>query len=156
MSWSYYLCKENEGVSLREVYFENGKPQVWTSPILIRDDKEDMLSDLEVIKKDILNNEILDKLPVNYIETQIRHTCEEIAELLVQKNKKYGNSALEPLGIFTNGDAITGLKYRIEDKLKRIKNMKNDDEDTLIDLIGYLILLKIALDNSGDKMSNEG
>jgi hypothetical protein len=69
----------------------------------------------------------------------------EIRELLVSKNLKYGNSALEPLGVFSKLSAKEGLFVRIDDKLKRIKNgsLEKDDEDVINDLIGYLVLLKI-------------
>ena len=69
----------------------------------------------------------------------------EIRELLVSKNLKYGNSALEPLGVFSKLSANEGLLVRIDDKLKRIKNgsLEKDDEDVINDLIGYLVLLKI-------------
>ncbi|MEY4432765.1 MAG: Synechococcus phage [Bacteroidota bacterium] len=69
----------------------------------------------------------------------------EIKDLLVSKNKKYGNSALEPLGVFSQLSPEEGLFVRIDDKLKRIKNgsLKKDDEDVIKDLIGYLVLLKI-------------
>ena len=69
----------------------------------------------------------------------------EIRDLLIAKNKKYGNSALEPLGVFSQLSAKEGLLVRIDDKLKRIKNgsLNKDDEDVINDLIGYLVLLKI-------------
>jgi hypothetical protein len=69
----------------------------------------------------------------------------EIRELLVSKNLKYGNSALEPLGVFSKLSAKEGLLVRIDDKLKRIKNgsLEKDDEDVINDLVGYLVLLKI-------------
>jgi hypothetical protein len=69
----------------------------------------------------------------------------EIKDLLESKNLKYGNSALEPLGVFSKLSAKEGLMVRIDDKLKRIKNgsLDQDDEDVVNDLIGYLILLKI-------------
>ena len=69
----------------------------------------------------------------------------EIRELLISKNLKYGNSALEPIGIFSKLDPKEGLLIRIDDKLKRIKNgsLEKDDEDVINDLIGYLVLLKI-------------
>lgn len=65
--------------------------------------------------------------------------------MLIAKNEKYGNSALEPLGVFSNLSAEEGLMVRIDDKLKRIKNgsLQKDDEDVVNDLIGYLVLLKI-------------
>ena len=77
----------------------------------------------------------------------IERACKEIQDLLVNKNRKYGNSALEPLRLFSGADATEQLLVRIDDKLSRIQNIGLSypgDEDTLDDLIGYLILLKIS------------
>ena len=76
---------------------------------------------------------------------QVYRILSEITEMLIAKNEKYGNSALEPLGVFSQLSAKDGLLVRIDDKLKRIKNgsLDKDDEDVINDLIGYLVLLKI-------------
>jgi hypothetical protein len=80
---------------------------------------------------------------------------QSIKELLLEKNEKYGNSALEPLGVFSQLSAKEGLLVRIDDKLKRIKNgsLEKDDEDVINDLIGYLVLLKI---HTNAEKTNEG
>ena len=85
-------------------------------------------------------------------QNSIRWTCNEIRDLLVSKNKAYGDSALEPENIFSKLDNAQGICARIDDKLSRIKNSGLDDatEDTLDDLIGYLILLKIARQNRAE------
>ena len=82
----------------------------------------------------------------NFFAVQVTVVLEEIRDLLIAKNQKYGNSALEPLGVFSQLSAKEGLLVRIDDKLKRIKNgsLERDDEDVINDLIGYLILLKIS------------
>ena len=74
-------------------------------------------------------------------------TSQEVTNLLLEKNDAYGDSALNPVGIFSKGDAIQSLCARIDDKLMRIKNKGINDltEDTVTDLIGYLILLKAAM-----------
>jgi hypothetical protein len=48
--------------------------------------------------------------------------------------------------VFSKASTTEQLLVRIDDKLSRIKTtgMEAPDEDTLNDLIGYLILLKIA------------
>jgi hypothetical protein len=81
----------------------------------------------------------------------------EIRELLITKNLKYGNSALEPIGIFSKLDPREGLLIRIDDKLKRIKNgsLEKDDEDVINDLIGYLVLLKIQTQEERYKRNRE-
>lgn len=82
----------------------------------------------------------------NLFAVQVTQALEEIRDLLIAKNQKYGNSALEPLGVFSKLDSKEGLLVRIDDKLKRVKNgsLQRDDEDVINDLIGYLVLLKIS------------
>jgi hypothetical protein len=77
---------------------------------------------------------------------QVEEVLDSIEKMLMEKNRKYGNSALEPLGVFSQLSAKEGLLIRIDDKLKRIKNgsLEKDDEDVVNDLIGYLVLLKIS------------
>ncbi|NBW57849.1 hypothetical protein EBR43_08705 [bacterium] len=71
--------------------------------------------------------------------------CHEIAKMLVDKNISYGDSALDPVRIFSKADPREQLHVRIDDKLNRL--MKGTDypgDNDIDDLIGYLILLKIA------------
>jgi hypothetical protein len=88
------------------------------------------------------------------IRASIIEKSDEIKELLLKKNSAYGNSALQPGGIFSHLDRIEALKARIDDKLNRIKNVgvHGETEDTVMDLAGYLILLMIALDNEGNNI----
>jgi hypothetical protein len=79
-------------------------------------------------------------------QKEIATMCDEIKELLLDKNRKYGDSAINPARIFSKADATEQLKVRIDDKLNRLKNLQEDEtEDTVTDLIGYLILLKIKM-----------
>jgi hypothetical protein len=74
--------------------------------------------------------------------------CDSVKEMLLEKNRKYGNSALNPCRVFSKADSVEQLKVRIDDKINRIKNEQNDeDEDVVKDLIGYLVLLEIAREN---------
>ena len=82
-------------------------------------------------------------------EAKIKYITDSIADMLVEKNKKYGNSALEPKRIFSKADSAEQLKVRIDDKLSRISNQNiNEDEDVIMDLLGYLVLLKVVIDDS--------
>ena len=83
--------------------------------------------------------------------------AKEILDLLKEKNKAYGNSALKPAKIFSQLDAIESLCSRIDDKLMRIKNKGIYDatEDTVKDLVGYLMLLLMAIDNKDEEEYNE-
>ncbi len=77
-------------------------------------------------------------------QVEISNVCDSIKEMLLEKNRKYGDSALNPIRIFSKSDTVEQLKVRIDDKLNRLKNLQPDEtEDVVDDLIGYLILLKI-------------
>jgi hypothetical protein len=66
-----------------------------------------------------------------------------VGETLRQKNIEYGNSALSPIRVFSKAPATDGLCVRIDDKLSRIQTTGygKRGEDTLLDLICYLVLL---------------
>ena len=84
---------------------------------------------------------------------EIWGVCHEIAQLLIEKNISYGNSALEPINVFSKQNDIESLNARVDDKLSRIKNNQGYPGDNdLSDLIGYLVLLKNALDKDGYKV----
>lgn len=70
--------------------------------------------------------------------------CNEVRDTILQKNRQYGNSALEPLRIFSKTPTFEQLNVRIDDKLSRIASAQEDDaEDPELDLIGYLILKRV-------------
>ena len=81
-------------------------------------------------------------------QLKIATVCDDVKELLLHKNNKYGNSALEPARIFSKSSAVEQILVRIDDKLNRIQKgagLVGEDEDVIQDLIGYLVLLKIGL-----------
>lgn len=78
---------------------------------------------------------------------QIIAILDRIEELLLEKNRKYGDSALSPTRVFSKASPLEQLKVRIDDKLSRVRSSQSDeDEDVIIDLIGYLVLYMIALE----------
>ena len=84
-------------------------------------------------------------------ETQkdIARVCDKVKNLLLEKNMKYGDSALSPIRIMSQASNIEQILVRIDDKLNRLKQGNNllfEDEDVILDLIGYYVLLKVALD----------
>lgn len=83
------------------------------------------------------------------VQAAIIEECDAIKHLLLRKNAEYGNSALEPIRIFSNrADTAEQIRVRIDDKLKRIQTVGEAggtiSEDTVLDLIGYLVLLRVA------------
>ena len=92
-------------------------------------------------------------------QTEIEEVCDEIKRLLISKNRKYGDSALEPVRIFSKGATTEQICVRIDDKLSRISKgagLVATDEDVIQDLIGYLVLLKISLRREGQRGWQEG
>ena len=86
-------------------------------------------------------------------EWHLEKTVEKVVNLLKEKNKAYGDTALNPAGIFSKLDSTEALCARIDDKLSRIKNkgITDNTEDTVNDLIGYLLLLKMSIENKNRK-----
>lgn len=86
--------------------------------------------------------------PMTKSQIEIALVCDEIKDLLISKNMKYGDSALNPCRVFSKASNIEQILVRIDDKLNRIQQgagLLANDEDVVNDLIGYLFLLKIAL-----------
>lgn len=77
---------------------------------------------------------------------EIMAECHALTRLLLAKNHKYGDSALNPRRVFAKADAVEQIKVRIDDKISRIEmgDASIEDEDVIQDLLGYLILLRIA------------
>jgi len=81
---------------------------------------------------------------MTHTQKLIAETCDEIKELLLDKNRKYGDSAVNPIRILSKSSNTEQILVRIVDKLNRIKNAQSDeDEDVITDLIGYFVLYKV-------------
>lgn len=81
-------------------------------------------------------------------EELIKEVGREVVMLLIEKNKAYGNTANQPPQIFSKLSPIEAILSRIDDKLSRIKQVGLNDktEDTVLDLIGYLMLYRVQLE----------
>lgn len=78
-------------------------------------------------------------------EDLIENVCFDIQSMLIQKNRAYGDSALDPVRVFSKSDAVEQIYVRIDDKLSRVKRgHEYPGDDTIKDLVGYLILLLVA------------
>lgn len=90
-------------------------------------------------------SEVFPPLPEDPFREKVQQVLRPLEDLLVEKNEAYGNSALDPVNIFSKSTAVEQIKVRIDDKLSRLYHGKEyGDEDTITDLMGYLILLRIA------------
>ena len=99
--------------------------------------------------KKFLHKNVGEPTPTAPLEKEIRAKCNELADFLVEKNRAYGNSALEPVGIFAKRlDNLSQIDVRIDDKLSRMmKGSEYVGDDTVKDLTGYLILRSIATES---------
>lgn len=78
-------------------------------------------------------------------ENKITKIMADIEEMLIAKNRAYGDSALEPVRVFSKTDTVEQLYVRIDDKLSRVqRGHEYPGDDTIFDLVGYLVLLLIA------------
>ena len=85
-------------------------------------------------------------------ESLIAEICNDIRDLLLAKNRAYGNSALKPIRVFSKASAKEQILVRLDDKLNRIKqgnDILESDEDVITDLIGYLVLLRVWQNENG-------
>jgi len=72
---------------------------------------------------------------------KLEKICEGLQELLIEKNKRYGDSALKPKNYFSKTDSEGSIRILIDDKINRIKHSKTLRKNDIVDLTGYLILL---------------
>lgn len=68
----------------------------------------------------------------------------DVRKMLIEKNKSYGDSATNPLRVFSKASPVEAILVRIDDKLSRLaRGHEHANEDTRKDLLGYLILLEM-------------
>lgn len=92
-----------------------------------------------------MSDTITRKIPAPILPEAVRHqrafasdldsVLEEIRATLIAKNAAYGDSALDPLRLFSQADPVEQLKVRIDDKISRIP---------VGQVLEALVLLRIA------------
>lgn len=80
-------------------------------------------------------------------QVKISEILDGMKDLLLYKNQKYGDSAINPKKIFYKGDSTNSILIRLDDKLGRIMNNPEDKPRTndVADIIGYCTLLLISM-----------
>lgn len=75
----------------------------------------------------------------------IAQVFDSMKNLVIEKNRRYGDAAISPINIFSKLDAGEGVKVRIDDKISRIMYNGCDlRKNDVADLIGYLALLAVS------------
>ena len=85
-------------------------------------------------------------------QKKIVEICDSMKDLLLYKNKKYGDSALNPNNIFYKGDSTNSIKIRLDDKIGRIKNCEETRINDVCDIIGYSVLLLVSMEVSKNEI----
>jgi hypothetical protein len=75
----------------------------------------------------------------------ILNTAIDLVDFLCRKNLSYGNSALNPMRVFSSADPIEQIKVRMDDKLSRIAHgAEFEGDNDFQDLLGYMLLYFVA------------
>ena len=98
---------------------------------------------MEQTTNDDLNDHAVERAQRNDAE-RIAEECDALKAMLLEKNRAYGSSALSPVRIFAKSDPVEQIRVRIDDKLSRLMRGSAAGEDVVLDLLGYLVLLRIA------------
>lgn len=70
--------------------------------------------------------------------TNLEKIVDAVKELVLYKDKQYGNSANKPLNIF---GSKCKYGYRLDEKLSRVQNSETIRKNDAVDLIGALLLV---------------
>jgi hypothetical protein len=96
-----------------------------------------------------------EKPTISIDEVSITKECQLLSELLIKKNRDYGNSVQEQFEEY----GLTSILIRLDDKLRRLKNLLTNPQqvkdesvqDTMKDLAGYAILGSICLQIAAER-----
>ena len=80
-------------------------------------------------------------------QRKIREITDAMKDLLLYKNQKYGDSAINPKKVFYKGDSTNSILIRLDDKLGRVMSNTEDKPrvNDVCDIIGYCTLLLISM-----------
>ena len=85
---------------------------------------------------------------------RIEEILDSMTELLLYKNRMYGDSALNPRKVFYKGNSTNSILIRLDDKISRIQNNERDIPrvNDVCDIIGYCTLLLVSMGVTGDEI----
>lgn len=94
---------------------------------------------------------------------RIQEICDSVKDLLIRKNKDYGNSAFTAPILAPDVSVSQALCVRLSDKINRMRNLLKGAEDhvgeplvdTVKDTIGYLVLLLAVLQEPSEENKDE-
>ena len=80
-------------------------------------------------------------------QQKIKDILSGMTDLLLYKNKKYGDSAINPKKIFYKGDSTNSILIRLDDKIGRVMSSTEEKPrvNDVADIIGYCTLLLVSM-----------
>lgn len=91
----------------------------------------------------LMQIEDIKKLQDSTTQQKIDLLFDNFKVFLKEKNIRYGDSALQPLQIFSKEGADSQICNRLDDKLGRIKKSDILKKNDVCDIFGYIALLMI-------------
>lgn len=115
---------------------------------------------IDEVQGDVMAHLLSDKNPWGETPTQqkIRNITDSMKDLLLYKNQKYGDAAINPLCIFTKHlkkveTNTASILVRLDDKLSRVKNADELRTNDVADIMGYCTLLLISMDVTSEDIA---
>lgn len=90
---------------------------------------------LSLVMRQVLTDGFIERLSSVLVKTKA---------MLLAKNAAYGDSALNPVRIFSTASLKEQLLVRLDDKASRLMRGSNAGEDVAADMLGYFVLVLIA------------
>ena len=104
-------------------------------------------SEIEIVSRNTFDPSSLSPWGETPTQQKIKDILSGMTDLLLYKNKKYGDSAINPKKIFYKGDSTNSILIRLDDKIGRV--MSNTEEkprvNDVADIIGYCTLLLVSM-----------
>jgi hypothetical protein len=87
------------------------------------------------------------------IESMVERVTTSLKSLVLEKMKRYGFSAFEPLLIFSKftpllvaqNPGMDSILMRLDEKLSRVKNSDHIRKNDIVDILGLLVLLCVQM-----------
>lgn len=100
--------------------------------------------------KDFTTRPSLEKEVASSTQCKIKEILSAMQDLLLYKNQKYGDSAINPLQVFTKHiqhvePSTAAILVRLDDKLSRVRNAEELRINDVSDILGYCTLLLISM-----------
>ena len=111
-------------------------------------------SEIDIVSRNTFDPSSLSPWSETPTQQKIKDILSGMTDLLLYKNRKYGDSAVHPKKIFYKGDSTNSILIRLDDKIGRV--MSNTEEkprvNDVADIIGYCTLLLVSMGTTSEDL----